>query len=147
RAAAEVLDYMYQQHGVQHLGLNPRCLIVDNGWLQITDFGVPQLLPPAAAQAIAQRNARYAAPELFDNNITRSSDQVSLALIYAEMLTGIHPYRGNKRAQPELAALPPLDQEVIARALHMDPRQRWSSCTDMVLALQGTRPDDDKDRE
>src|SRR5262249_44033851 len=30
RAAAEVLDYMYQQHGVQHLGLNPRCLVLDN---------------------------------------------------------------------------------------------------------------------
>ncbi|HWY88678.1 MAG TPA: protein kinase, partial [Gemmataceae bacterium] len=141
RAAAEVLDYMYQQHGIQHLGLNPRCLILDNGWLQITDFGLAQLLWSSAGQDVAQRNARYAAPELFDKKITRSSDQVSLALVYAEMLTGVHPQRGRQHNQPDLTALPPLDQEVIARALCLDPAQRWPSCTDMVMALEGTRDD------
>ncbi len=145
RAAAEVLDYMYQQHGVQHLGLNPRCLILDNGWLQITDFGVAQLLWGPASHDLAQRNARYAAPELFDKKITRSSDQVSLALVYAEMVSGIHPYRAGKRNAPELGNLPPLDQEVVARALHPDPAKRWPSCTDMVMALEGTPPEVDKE--
>jgi serine/threonine protein kinase len=143
RAAAEVLDYMYQQHGVQHLGLNPRCLILDNGWLQITDFGQAQLLWAPAGHDIAQRNARYAAPELFDKKITRSSDQVSLALLYVEMLSGVHPDRQNK--PPDLANLPPLDREVISRALQPDPADRWPSCTDMVLALEGTPPEVDKE--
>jgi serine/threonine protein kinase len=166
RAAAEVLDYMYQQHGIQHLGLSPRCLIIDNGWLQITDFGLAQLLVHAAGQDLAQRNPRYAAPELFEHKITRSSDQVSLALIYAEMLTGIHPYRGGqpgiapgvarpesskgvngRAASPELSALPPLDREVIARALDPDPARRWPSCTDMALALEGARPEESAERE
>ncbi len=145
RAAAEVLDYMYQQHGVQHLGLNPRNLILDNGWLQITDFGLAQLLWAPVDQDIAQNNARYAARELFDKKTTRSSDQVSLALLYAEMLTGVHPYRRGKNSQPDLATLPHLDKDVIARALHVDPAQRWSSCTDMVMALEGTPAEVEKE--
>jgi serine/threonine protein kinase len=145
RAAAEVLDYMYQQHGVLHLGLNPRCLILDNGWLQITDFGLAQLLGAPAGQDIAGRNARYAAPELFDKKITRSSDQVSLALVYAELLTDVHPYRAGKRNRPDLEKLPPLDQEVILRALHPDRSQRWPSCTDMIMALQCSLPETEQE--
>ena len=34
RAAAEILDYLYEQHSVQHLGLNPRNLMLDKGWLR-----------------------------------------------------------------------------------------------------------------
>jgi serine/threonine protein kinase len=147
RAAAEVLDYVYQQYGVQHLGLCPRCLTLDNGWLQITDFGLAHLLLHPAGEDVARRNARYAAPELFERKITRSSDQVSLALVYAEMLTGIHPYRGGRYAQPDLEALPSSDQEVIARALHPDPDERWASCTDMVMALDGVRPDESVERD
>jgi len=145
RAAAEVLDYMYQQHGVQHLGLNPRCLILDNGWLQITDFGLGQLLWMPSGQNVAERNARYAAPELFSKKITRSSDQVSLALLYAEMLTGIHPSRDRVKAPPDLTSLSPLDLKVIGRALNQDPGLRWTSCTDMVMALEGTPPEMEKE--
>ena len=38
RNAAEVLDYLYLQHSVQHLNLNPRNLILDNGWLQLAEM-------------------------------------------------------------------------------------------------------------
>ena len=146
RAAAEVLDYMYQQHGVQHLGLNPRSLILDNGWLQITDFGLAQLFWEPTDQDIAQRNTRYAAPELFDKKITRSSDQVSLAILYAEMLTGIHPFRKGKRHPAELDSLPPF----WTRKSSPGPcipilRKRWASCTDMVMALEGTPADLEKE--
>lgn len=149
RAAAEVLDYMYLQHGVQHLGLNPRCLSLDNGWLQITDFGLAQVLWHPAGLDIARRNPCYAAPELFEKRITRTCDQVSLALVYAELLTGVPPYRranaAGQRGKPDLAKLPALDRGVIARALNADPGKRWPSCTEMVLALEGTPPEMDKE--
>jgi serine/threonine protein kinase len=148
RAAAEVLDYLYQQHGLQHLNLNPRNLVLDNGWLQLAEFGYAHLLWLPEGQNIAQRNGRYAAPELFDHTISRSSDQYSLAMIYAEMLSGVHPLHGQSpracRARGpvlDLGRLPPLDREVIARALHTDPTKRWPSCTDMLLALEGTSPE------
>ena len=148
RAAAEVLDYLYQQHSVQHLSLNPRNLVLNNDWLQINEFGLAQLLWLPAGQAVAQRNARYAPPELFDKVASRSVDQYSLAIIYAEMLTGVHPFRSGSgyhspkqarfRGQPDLERLPEQDRSIIARALDPDPTKRWPSCTAMVLALEGT---------
>jgi len=154
RAAAEVLDYIYLQHSVQHLNLNPRNLILDNGWLQIDEFGFAQMLWAPAGQDVAQRNIRYAAPELFGRTLSRHCDQYSLALIYAEMLTGVHPFQGlspqvylSRKLAPNLDRLPDVDRDVIARALHPDPHQRWSNCTEMLLALEGTSPEQNKELE
>jgi serine/threonine protein kinase len=145
RAAAEVLDYLYQQHNILHLGLNPRSLVLDHGWLQMSDFGLAHLLWSPAGQDIAQRNARYSAPELFTKTIHRTCDQFSLAVIYAEMVTGQHPFRnqGNlswsaKRDKPTLESLSAKEQDVIRRALDPDPAKRWLHCTDMVMALEET---------
>jgi serine/threonine protein kinase len=148
RAAAEVLDYLYAQHNVQHLNLNPRNLVLDNGWLQLAEFGYAHILWLPDGQDVAQRNVRYAAPELFERTLSRGCDQYSLALIYAEMLTGIHPFRGQnpltcrrKNLAPDLERLQETDRAVIARALHPNPEERWPSCTDMLLALEGTTPE------
>ena len=135
RAAAEVLDYLYQQHGVQHLNLNPRKLVLDNGWLQIAEFGFAQMLWLPEGQDVARRNARYAAPELFGPDRPRGCDQYSLALVYAEMLTGVHPFQGRSPAIyvgrgtiPDLGAgLADLDRVVIARALDADPQKAAGS--------------------
>jgi serine/threonine protein kinase len=143
RAAAEVLDYLYQQHSVQHLNLNPRNLVLDHGWLQIDEFGYAQLLWAPAGQAFAQRNERYAAPELFTTGMSRQSDEYSLALIYAEMLTGVHPLggRGTRKIEPNLDRLPERDRAVILRALDADPSKRFSNCTEMLLALEEKSPE------
>lgn len=143
RAAAEVLDYLYLQYGLHHLNLSPRQLILDRGWLQIAEFGFAQLLWLPGGQDIAIRNARYAAPELLGGVVSRAADQYSLALIYAEMLTGMHPFHGkggqhHAAMTPDLERLAPVDREVIARALHVDPQRRWPSITEMMLALEGT---------
>ncbi len=145
RSAAEVLDYLYQQHGLQHLALNPRSLVLDHGWLQINDFGLAHLLWQPAGQDVGQRNARYSAPELLSKTVSRTCDQFSLAVTYAEMLTGQHPFRnqGNlawsaKRDKPILESLSPKEQDVIRRALDPDPTKRWSHCTDMMMALEET---------
>ena len=147
RAAAEVLDYLSQQYGLYHLNLHPRQLILDHGWLQIAEFGFAQLLWLPGGQDIAAGNTRYAAPEVFARTPGRTSDQYSLALIFAEMLTGQHPFQGlnaaarrgaaRSAAAPNLERLAPVDREVIARALHPDPQRRWPNCTDMMLALEG----------
>jgi serine/threonine protein kinase len=142
RAAAEVLDYLYQQHSIQHLSLSPRHLVLDHGWVQIAEFGLAQLLWLPGDQPIAQRNSRYAAPELFDRQTSQSCDQFGLAVIYYEMLTGTHPFRGvggpRTKGKPELDRLPATDREIIARALDPDPQQRWPNCTEMVMALEGS---------
>jgi serine/threonine protein kinase len=151
RAAAEVLDYLYQQHGVQHLNINPRNLVLDHGWLRIAEFGYAQVLWLPEGHEVARRNLRYAAPELVAGHAVRGCDQYSLALVYAEMLTGHHPYRGRTPmgaavTDPDLSPLPDRDREVIARALRPDPRERWPSSTEMLLALEGAAPQPLDDR-
>jgi serine/threonine protein kinase len=140
RAAAEALDYLYEQHSIQHLGLSPRTLLLDRGRLVLAEFGLAQLFWLPAGQGVAERNARYAAPELFDALVSRSSDQFSLAIIYQEMLTGRHPFGGQSaraaaEGKPDLEALPDADREIVGRALSADPAQRWPSCTELVRVM------------
>src|SRR5207237_6389888 len=99
---------------------------------------------------------RYNAPERAKGLITRSCDQFSLAVIYQEMLTGKHPFRGGSPSlgkgkvgrDPDLEPLPTSDRGVVARALETDPEKRFTSCVDFVRALRsagirvGSRPTD-----
>jgi serine/threonine protein kinase len=140
RAAAEVLDYYAQQHGLQHLGLNPRTLVLEQDRLLVVDFGLAGLLWAPAGQPVAQLNSRYSAPELFEGRVGPGCDQYSLALIYQELLTGLHPFRGRNRAgelgRPDLGPLPELDRNIVGRALHRDPARRWESCTEFLRRLE-----------
>lgn len=145
RPLAEALDYFYDQHSLQHLLLNPRCITLDDDGVQLTEFGLAQLFWLPAGQSVAQYNARFAAPELFDRQVSRSTDQYSLALIFQELLTGRHAFSGQSRVQglemrarmkPDLSALARWDQEIVARALDVDPRKRWANCTEFVKALE-----------
>ncbi len=159
-AAAEALDQLYQQHGLQHLDLNPARLLVDGRRVLLGDFGLAQLLWVPAGTPSGQAQKRYSAPELAQRLLTRSCDQFSLAVIYQEMLTGHHPFRGRvatagsgrvarlrqgdarsgrapgRNDGPNLDALPPGDREVIARALDLDPERRFATCLEFVRALR-----------
>jgi serine/threonine protein kinase len=156
RCAAEALDVLALQHGLQHLGLNPRNLLLDDDRLLVADFGLAQLLWAPAGQPIAQLNGRYSAPELFEQQISGRCDQYSLALIYQEMLTGVHPHSGQarqvlarsrSRCKPGLDLLPQTDREIIGRALEWDPQQRWPSCLEMIQALEEAGPGTGSGRE
>jgi serine/threonine protein kinase len=144
RTVAEVLDYLYQQHSINHLGLNPGVLLLGESGLQVADFGLAHLLWIPDGHPVAQRNVRYAPPELFDRQAHRASDQYSLAIIFHELLTGKHPFCDDDQVlasdsrswpNPNLDALPAQDRHAIARALAADPQQRWPSCLDLVRAL------------
>ena len=137
RGVATALDFLYQRHGVAHLGLNPRNLLLEGGGRpSIADFGLAQLLWLPAGQAVARLNSRYSAPELFHRQAGSACDQYSLALIYHEMITGALP------DQPEVggAGLEEADRAALARALAPDPAQRWGSCTELIAALEASTP-------
>jgi serine/threonine protein kinase len=155
RTAAEALDSLAVQQGLQHLGLHPRNLLVQGMRLWVADFGLIPLVWLPAGHSAATLNGRYAAPELFDRRPSRSADQYSLALIFTEMLTGIHPrptrpnsgvFRrpgsgvqpklGTRQVKIDLGLLPAPDREVVARALADDPAKRFDSCTEFIEALE-----------
>jgi serine/threonine protein kinase len=155
RSAAETLDDLRRELGLSHLALNPRNLMVEHDQLWVTEFGLAALVGAPGADRPTPLYPRYAALELFDGQASDSSDQYSLALIYAEMLSGFHPRSrvgsgmhrrpGTGRPTPprgpvkiDLDLLPPHDRQVLARALDPEPERRWESCTAMVRALEGT---------
>jgi serine/threonine protein kinase len=149
---AEALDTFREEQQLQHLALNPGAILMHGGETRLADFGLAQLVWLPAGHPVGQLNQRYAAPELIDGRVSPSCDQYSLAVIFLEMLTGLHPFRGqsrprrgnsNLRAMPNLGLLTAADREVIGRALDLDPKRRFDSCSELIRALErGSVPHD-----
>ncbi len=145
--AAETLDQLYQQHGLQHLELNPARLLLAGDRVLLERMGVAQVVWSTSSVASGQAQLRYTAPERTLGLTTRSCDQYSLAVIYQEMLTGKHPFRAPTTGRPsssqgraarvlDLQPLPAAEQAVVARALDPDPERRFGSCLEFVRALR-----------
>jgi serine/threonine protein kinase len=145
RLTAEMLDALYQQHRLHHLSLNPRQIVLAGDVMWVGEFGLVELIWLPAGVQPAALNTRYSAPELFENQISRACDQYSLALIYQEMLTGVHPFRNlnqrqmaapKLRGKPDLRMAPAPDRAVLLKALAAEPHDRYESCTQFVEALE-----------
>jgi serine/threonine protein kinase len=154
RDAADALDYMNEQHSLQHLDVKPENLLLVGDHVKVADFGLVKDVQKQTASMLGGLTPVYASPELFSGSASRKSDQYSLAIVYQEMLTGVLPFPGKSAAQlavqhmnakPLLFALPPGERKVVARALAKDPTQRFGSCRELVEylssdALQATLP-------
>ena len=147
--AADALDYICEEHSLQHLDVKPENLLLVGGRIKVADFGLVKDLQDVNSSIVGGLTPVYAAPELFDGRPGRHSDQYSLAIVYQEMLTGVLPYEGRTTAQlaaqhlhsrPRLDRLPASDQATVAKALSKDPEQRYSSCRDMIDSLLEATP-------
>ena len=143
--AAEALDLMNIQYGLQHLDIKPQNLFLVYNHCKVADFGLVKDLEGMNTQVTGGVTPVYAAPETFDGLITRYCDQYNLAIVYQELLTGERPFNGTNLRQllmqhltaaPDLQALPKSDQSIIARALSKKPEDRFPSCSDMVQGLR-----------
>ncbi len=141
RPAAEVLDH-FAARQLYHLGLRPHNLVLAAQRVRVADFGLLHLAWAPMGQPVGPLNPRYAAPELHRPGVGAAADQYSLALIFAELVTGVHPLhsRGSRRdgrpGAPDLDALTALDRAIVARALDADPARRFARCGDFVRALE-----------
>ena len=145
RDTADVLDYMNEEHSLQHLDIKPENLLMLAGRVKVADFGLVKDIHDATASMMGGLTPLYAPPEVFDGRPSRRSDQYSLAIVYQEMLTGELPFPGTTAMQlarqhmysrPRLSALPEHDQAVIARALSKAPDDRFANCRELVDALE-----------
>jgi serine/threonine protein kinase len=138
---ARTLDALNSRNGAPHLGLNPDAVQIVKGQALATDFGLAAWFWLPSGQSLAEINPRYAAPELGANAVSRFCDPYSLALIYQEMLTGVHPLgaagKPTARAysQPDLSPLESGDRLVLARALDRTASRRFGSCMELMGAL------------
>lgn len=145
KETAEALDFMYTQFQLLHLDIKPQNLFLVYNHIKVADFGLTKNLKDSAASITGGVTPVYAAPETFDGEGRRSTDQYSLAIVYQEMLTGQRPFAGTTarqlvlqhlQAEPDLTSLPLADQTVVRKALNKDYRDRFASCLDFVLALE-----------
>lgn len=145
REAAEVLDFLYHEHRLQHLDIKPHNLFLVSTHIKVADFGlVSSLAERRAHAAVPCGTPLYAAPEVFNGKISQHSDQYSLAITYQELLTGTLPLTGKNprqlmmqhiNAEPNLEALPARDRPLVAKALAKDPNQRFPSCLEFIHSL------------
>ena len=146
--ASEALDYLSNEHGLQHLDIKPENLLLVGSHVKVADFGLIKDLHQASQSLMSGMTPAYAAPELFDGQPGPTSDQYSLAIVYQEMITGIRPFPGTTPAQlaaqhmhgkPNLRSLPKSDQAIIAKALSKEPSVRFSSCRELAEELCNQR--------
>ncbi|QJW93289.1 serine/threonine-protein kinase [Frigoriglobus tundricola] len=150
REAAEALDVIGAQYGLQHLDVKPANLFLTAGHVQVGDYGLVSKLDAGKNRGESRGlTPRYAAPEVLCGQVHTRSDQYSLALVYQELLTGTFPFNGTSArqlmmqhmsAQPDLSALAEPDRAAMATALAKQPEARFASCTEFVRALAGTPP-------
>jgi serine/threonine protein kinase len=142
--AAEALDVLNKQYGLQHLDVKPQNLFLVSNHVKVGDFGLVSTLSAGGNHGLGAITPIYASPEVFQGKVSPHSDQYSLAIVYMELLTGQLPFKGKNsrmlmlqhvQEAPELDALPESDRVAIARALDKDPDKRFPSCTDLIHAL------------
>ena len=145
--AAEALDVLSAQHGLQHLDVKPANLFLLGGHVKVGDYGlVTRLRANRDGESHFARGLtpKYVAPEILCDRVDARSDQYPLALVYQELLTGAFPYGGrtaqqlllqHASAEPDLSELPAGDRGAVARALAKDPADRFPSCLSFVKAL------------
>ena len=149
RQIAQALDFLQRQFRLQHLNLHPGNLLLNEQRVQVEGFGLAQLLWLPARVPLTHLHADYAARELRGGCVSAYCDQYSLALIFAEMLTGVHPVRGSngrrscvarQQGALQLEYLSEADRPILGRALDPHPQRRFPNLPAAPAALAETLP-------
>ncbi|WP_346797187.1 bifunctional protein-serine/threonine kinase/phosphatase [Halomonas sp. Bachu 37] len=146
-----------------HQDLRPDNVMIDtHGTVKLIDFGAAKVAGIAEAKSDSPvgeellGTAQYAAPEYFlGEGGTSRADQYSLAVIGYQMLTGTLPYgtqvakTRTRAAQHKLAyqsalsenrELPAWVDEVLKKALHPNPHNRYPALSEFVFELRSPSP-------
>jgi hypothetical protein len=141
--AGEALDYLHEKE-VHHRDVKPENILMIGGHAKLADFGLARHQAGSCESASAAGTQRYMAPEVWRGQLSRHSDQYSLALSYGELRLGHRLIQANclygmmqehLNGMPDLDPLPPAEQQVLSKALAKEPSQRYPSCVGFAQAL------------
>ena len=157
RVSAEVAKALQAAHvrGIVHRDVKPSNILVGrDGRVKVADFGIARALDDAQVTlpGVTMGSVHYFSPEQARGEpATQASDIYSLGIVLYESLTGQRPFSGDGAAAVALARLTttpplpsairsgvpaPLDQ-VVQRAMALDPAARYASAASMASALEG----------
>jgi serine/threonine protein kinase len=157
RQAAQAIDFLNEPRhrfgdqvmSIQHRDIKPENILLVGRTAKVGDFGLAKVLEGTNAQIHGSSTGytpHYAAPELFRGNVTRWTDQYSLAVTYFKLRTGRLPFDAaislgdllmmHLQGSLDLSALLESERTIIARATSPEASQRYPTCLDMVNALE-----------
>ena len=140
--------------GVIHRDLKPHNIMLDKtGRVYVMDFGIARsaYLPGMTQTGALIGTPEYMSPEQArGEKLTAQSDLFSLGVIFYELLTGQSPYPGDaplatlwKRLQEKPKpptevdpAIPKPLNDIVMRALEIEPEDRWASAREMAQQLE-----------
>jgi serine/threonine-protein kinase len=163
--AAEVADALAyaHAHGVVHRDIKPENILLSGGHAVVADFGVAKALESGAAvlpavdatrltrAGIALGTPLYMSPEQATADaVDARADQYSLACVLYEMLAGEPPFTGPSQQsiiakslsapRPHVsrarAEVPPELEQVVLRAMALEPADRYPDITAFRAALR-----------
>jgi pSer/pThr/pTyr-binding forkhead associated (FHA) protein len=132
-----------QRFAVQHRDIKPQNILLVGNGVKVADFGLARLMSQVETGHSGGMTPTYAAPEFFRGQTASTSDQYCFAVTYCKARGGCTPFEGtlseimagHLNQAPDLRMIPPAEQQVVARALSKEPKDRWPSCRAFVDAL------------
>jgi len=141
------------EHSIIHRDIKPSNVILTRqNVAKIVDFGLARVASSAATTLSAGPvgTLAYMSPEQVRNEpLDRRTDIWSLGVIFAEMLTGHHPFeRDNMSAvllavleqPPPVEGLEPVLAAIVCRALAKDRVHRYADCRELLADLEACKP-------
>ena len=151
KQVAGALQYAHEQ-GVIHGDIKPENLIFGpNHEVLLSDFGIATIIQSSHSQPPQEifGTLAYMAPEQFQGHPGPASDQYALGVMVYEWLSGELPFSGSVEeitdqhllfSPPSLctkvATISSAIEQVVLKALAMDPQQRFANVQTFAMALE-----------
>src|SRR5947207_13478594 len=153
RDVADALAYAHGQ-GIIHRDIKPENVLLSAGHPILADFGIARVIDLAGVRQVTRTGMgspgtpAYMSPEqlMGDKILDGRSDTYSLGCVIFELLTGTPPFAGKEgfvkrftEPPPKASAfrkdLPSWLDEAIEKALQREPRDRYQTAKEFVVAL------------